>query len=201
MLWNAGGKFWVSSCDLKTVVDVDRAAITVAATEDSYTGGHAELYIEYIDQHDQPKEIMLDMIGGNDSRAILRKYDKNPGEITNRGAWSTRGGSPVIIDPQTKEATPNQNYKYQKGGGSRTYTITDQQVQAALVAFEQMKAKAEKGEIKYTYWFPKAWNLVSSEEYMNCADFAEYILTAIGVTGVTSSVISRPKFVAVESHV
>ena len=61
-----------------------------------------------------------------------------------------------------------------------------------------MKVKTENGEIKYTYWFPGAWSAVSSQQYMNCADFGEYILAAAGVPGVTSSIFSRPKYVATE---
>jgi hypothetical protein len=184
MLWNAGKGCWMSTFDLTTVIDVNTATITVAATEDTFTGGHAEIYLEYPDPN--PKEVMLDMIGGNDNRAILRRYNKQPGEISNRGAWWVRG--------------QNATREYHKGGGSRTYSITMGQVQAALDAFDQMKGKADNGEIKYTYWFPGAWSAVSSEQYINCADFAEYILAAAGVPGVTSSIFSRPKYVAIESH-
>ena len=89
MLWNAGKGCWISTFDLTTVIDVNTATITVAATENTFTGGHAEIYLGYLDPN--PKEVMLDMIGGNDNRAILRRYNKEPGGISNRGAWWARG--------------------------------------------------------------------------------------------------------------
>ena len=168
ILKDVGKNILVSTSDKTTLIDANNAAITVAATKDEATGGHAEIYLELF-ENGIPVEYSLDMFGANEGRVVVRMKRYDMGEMNSR-----------------------------RKGGSKTYAITTAQADHALVAATRLKIDAESKTLKYTYYLPKMWNLnlLSSVTYMNCADFAAVVLNAAGIAGSTSGVLSMPKTVA-----
>jgi len=150
ILRDAGKNILVSTSDKTTLIDANNAAITVAATKDEATGGHAEIYLELF-ENGIPVEYSLDMFGANEGRVVVRMKRYGMGEMNSR-----------------------------RKGGSQTHAITTAQADHALVAATKLKIEAQSNTLKYTYYLPKMWNLnlLSSVTYMNCADFAAAILNA-----------------------
>lgn len=169
VLFNSGSGQYVSTCDKVTVIDANSAAISVAATQNNWFGGHAEVYLEMF-ENGVPVEYSIDMFGVNNAKAMVRIKRYGAGGLNSRSK-----------------------------GGVTTYAITTNQADRALVAATDLKIKAENGTLKYEYYFSKAWNLVSSTTWMNCTDFAEHILKAAGVTGVSSGLLSMPGTLATNS--
>ena len=169
ILRNASDQTLVSTTDKTTIIDANNAAITVAATKDEATGGHAEIYLELF-ENATPVEYSLDMFGANEGRVIVRIKQYPMGEMNSRGK-----------------------------GGSKTYSITTAQADQALVAAAKLKIDAQEETLKYTYYLAKMWNWnpMSSVTYMNCADFAAAILNAAGIAS-SSGMLSMPKTVANE---
>ena len=125
ILRNAGKNILVSTSDKNTIIDVNNAAITVAATKDDETGGHAEIYLELF-ENGTPVEYSLDMFGANEGRVVVRMKRFGMGEINSRGK-----------------------------GGFKTYAITTAQADQALVAATKLKIDAQSETLKYTYYLPK----------------------------------------------
>jgi hypothetical protein len=157
----------VSTFDKTTVIDATHAAITVAARDSAGFGGHAEIYLEML-ENGVPTEYFIDMIGVNDAKVLIRTRTLAPGAINQRS-----------------------------GGGFNTHAITPQQGDQALAESAFLKGQAEYGTIKYQYYLPKLSNLnpFESVTYMNCSDFCEKVLQAAGVA-VSSGLLSIPKVIA-----
>lgn len=170
ILQDAANGTLVSTSDKTTIIDANNAAITVAATKDEATGGHAEIYLELL-ENGTPVEYSLDMFGANEGRVVVRMKRYAMGEMNSR-----------------------------RKGGSTTHAITTAQADQALVAATQLKIDAQSETLKYTYYVPKMWNmnLMSSITYMNCADFSAAVLNAAGIAGSSSGMLSMPKTVANE---
>ncbi|CAK9884248.1 MAG: hypothetical protein XXXJIFNMEKO3_00630 [Candidatus Erwinia impunctatus] len=164
---NPCGAGFVSSFNPALIIDANKAAITVSAISDSDTGGHAEVYIE-LEIAGKVHELRTHMTFVNRTIIDTRSY--------------TMGG--IIA---------------RNAGGSQTYAITSQQAKSAMEKAKNLRDQVNGGKLVYTYYVPKLWNMnfLSGVTYMNCADFAQAILNAAGVSK-SSGILSMPKTVANE---
>ena len=183
----------VSSFDSSKVISGDQAVIT-ARSEDGFTGGHAVIYLEYLNANGEGEMWCIDLViytdtGKIDIRQGRVHHEYNPSNILTKKLYERE-----IVDDNPR--------LLRKSGQYQSYAIGREGVPRALKVANGIQAQADKGALKYLYSGSKVWNLnpFASTTAINCADFAAQVMKASGVSVASSGLLSMPSAVAGEDN-
>lgn len=174
----------VSSFDKAKLITKSQAVIT-ARSSDALHGGHASIYLEYLNEKDEGDMLRIDMFYNESDYSIVVRSWRIAHEY-NPSHWYTR----MLF---SRQIMWDNREKLQLSGQYQAYAMLANKVQAVIARADAIKVQGERGEISYGLTATKIRNLnpFSSVTYMNCADFAAELLQAAGVGG-SSGLLSMP---------
>lgn len=151
------------------IINSTQAVIT-ASSADSFTGGHARMFMEFVDGSGLGKTMLVHLVTPGDGRIVI---DIKPLQA------ETPGANPRALSG--REVTAQGKYQ--------AYAVSYENVQKAIDKVNEIKAKADAGTLKYQL----TANFLSGT--MNCADFVAQVMQAAGQP-VSAGVMSMPSSVS-----
>lgn len=169
-----------SSFDSSQLINSSQAVLTAAATSAGWTGGHAVLFLEYLDGTDDlARTLMIDLVTPGDGSIVIRRkqlqVEYKPGWWAS-WVYSRSITGPLQMPPQ-----------YQ------AYTFQASKIQRVIAEVSRWENRARRGEIQYQLTLGYLRSLISSTEYVNCAEFVAAVFGAAGLGGMVNvDLLSRP---------
>jgi hypothetical protein len=176
----------VSTFDTAKIINTQQAVITVRSS-DTFTGGHATIYLEYLDGKFEGVMDRIDLFVNEDNEILIRReeyeHEYKPSNVFTKMLYSRSITS-------HKEAKAD--------GKVQSYVMSHSKVQAVIAKADAVKAQAKRGLYAYSQQANTLWNLnlLSKTTYINCADFAAMMLYAAGIQSASSGLLNMPSTVA-----
>ena len=178
----------VSTFDNGKMINRTQAVIT-ARSADSITGGHATIYLEYLDTQGEGVMDRIDLFVEANNAILIQQdqveHEYNPSNFLTRMLFNRR----IIRHPEAR---------IHSSGLIQSYSMLANKVQRVLATVQAIRAKAARGEYTYNEKGNSLWNLnpLATTTYINCADFAAMLLKAAGLASGSSGLLNLPATVA-----
>ncbi|WP_293063879.1 DUF4157 domain-containing protein [Okeania sp. SIO2B3] len=170
----------VSSFDRSKFVNEENAIITTSATQESFTGGHAMMFLEILDEDNLANTFLIHLTTPGDGTINVDikqlQIEYNPSSVSSL-FFSRR------IEGELRIPAKTQSY------------VVDRQ--KGFIAMALARQIGDDPNNRYILSGSKFLNLnpFSSVTYMNCSDFVEKILNEVGVS-ISGGILSRPSVVS-----
>lgn len=150
---------YFSDADLSVEITPEIGVISAATTADTFEGGHAIVYLEYLRNGNEPLTLMIDLFN-----------------LPQLGINIEYAHQVEQFAPENYDQSSLQRFRYMKPSRRRYWVISRQQAEQAHARAVDIKNNI--ADYRYTY---TGTGLKIKTKPMNCARFAQKILKAAGV--------------------
>lgn len=183
----------VSTFDKSKIINGTQSVISVRSSDKVFHGGHARIYLEYLNNQGEGIAQQLDLWADETGRIyidlVMKQKEYNPSNFFTKALFNKSIGE----EKDGNDRTPG---KLVATGNYESYAIKANDMQKALIKIAEIKKKAESGDVKYGTTGNTISNLNPfATPKMNCAEFAAEVLRAAGVP-VSSGFFGMPSTVS-----